>query len=326
MKNCSDRKYCNFIDTPTVTCGPEKISIEGRSEDLFEGVIFVKNWRRINGCSVNYTLGDNSTNPKFSIALNKIAQCGLELRRNADSKDLEIFAIFVFSFHPNFVTAGDRSFAVQCIFLQQQITVATKFNFISYVKYKLFKFPYFHRRSIIRTMNFSDISTKGIIGATAEMPSTQLTIVEGRIPDQTLQPAHTVMVGQQLMYIWHMPTSSEIYGFRVKECFAEAKDGRKTIIIEDSCSIDPLIVSHVKYSESLDKAFADGLAFKFPDADDLWITCMLQICLRKFEHLTIHSNNLLFCTIQPVKFFYIFFTLMASNDNLFFKISFCFIF
>uniref|UniRef100_A0A914S063 Cuticlin N-terminal domain-containing protein n=1 Tax=Parascaris equorum TaxID=6256 RepID=A0A914S063_PAREQ len=48
-----------------------------------------------------------------------------------ESKELEIFTVFVFSFHPNFVTAGDRSFAVHCIFLQQQVTVATKFNFIS---------------------------------------------------------------------------------------------------------------------------------------------------------------------------------------------------
>ncbi|VDM41741.1 unnamed protein product, partial [Toxocara canis] len=212
--------------TPSVACGPEKISIEGQTEEPFEGVIFIKNFRRTDGCATNFNLDQNSTMPSYSIALDRIAQCGLELRRNPETKELEIFTVFVFSFHPNFVTAGDRSFAVHCIFLQQQVTVATKFNFIS------------------------DITTKGIIGATAQMPTIDLTIVPGRVPDPALEPAHTVVVGEPLMYVWHLKANTDIYGIRVKDCFAEAKDGRKMKIIDNGCSVDSLVVSHVQYSEN----------------------------------------------------------------------------
>uniref|UniRef100_A0A915BFL1 ZP domain-containing protein n=1 Tax=Parascaris univalens TaxID=6257 RepID=A0A915BFL1_PARUN len=261
-------------DTPSVACGPEKISIEGRTEEPFEGVVFIKNFRRTDGCAAKYELDQNSTTPRYSIALDRIAQCGLELRRSPESKELEIFTVFVFSFHPNFVTAGDRSFAVHCIFLQQQVTVATKFNFIS------------------------DITTRGIIGGTAAIPIIDLTIVPGRVPDPTLEPAHTVIVGEPLMYIWHLKSETEIYGLRVKDCFAEAKDGRKMKIINDGCSVDPLIVSNVQYSENSHKAFADGMAFKFPDAEDVWVICAVTTCIRRFEHLLAHNEENL-CDSQP---------------------------
>jgi len=47
------------------------------------------------------------------------------------TKELEIFTIFVFSFHPNFVTIGDRAFAIHCVFKQQAISVAANIDFIS---------------------------------------------------------------------------------------------------------------------------------------------------------------------------------------------------
>uniref|UniRef100_A0A9J2Q1L1 ZP domain-containing protein n=1 Tax=Ascaris lumbricoides TaxID=6252 RepID=A0A9J2Q1L1_ASCLU len=285
-----DYRKCRSSDTPSVACGPEKISIEGRTEEPFEGVIFIKNFRRTDGCAAKYELDQNATKPRYSIALDRIAQCGLELRRNPESKELEIFTVFVFSFHPNFVTAGDRSFAVHCIFLQQQVTVATKFNFIS------------------------DITTRGIIGGTAAIPTIDLTIVPGRVPDPALEPAHTVIVGEPLMYIWHLKAETEIYGLRVKDCFAEAKDGRKMKIINNGCSMDPLIVSHVQYSENSHKAspsslligalcklgaFADGMAFKFPDAEDVWVICAVTTCIRRFEHLLANDEENL-CDNQPV--------------------------
>lgn len=51
---------------------------------------------------------------------------------------------------------------------------------------------------------YRDITTRGIIGATAGMPVMGLTIVEGRVPDPDLEPAKLVSVGDPLMYIWHL--------------------------------------------------------------------------------------------------------------------------
>ncbi|MFH4982588.1 hypothetical protein AB6A40_009297 [Gnathostoma spinigerum] len=173
-----------LLDTPRVTCGPERIEIRANTEDIYEGAVFVKNWRRTEGCSAIYTYENNSTEPEYSIALKDIARCGLEMRRNPDNQELEIFTVIIFSFHPNFVTASDRSFAVHCIFQQKQMKVATDLDFIS------------------------DITTRGIISSIAEMPTIGMTIIPGRVPDHKLEPAHSVHVGDQLMFIWYIQSNS----------------------------------------------------------------------------------------------------------------------
>ncbi|VDN01420.1 unnamed protein product [Thelazia callipaeda] len=269
------KTFIRYItEVPEVTCGPQQITVRGKTDEPFEGVVFVKNWRRTELCSASYYLSQNTTEPSFSIPLNRIEQCGLVLRRNSDSKELEIFVVIVFSFHPNFVTGGDRSFAVHCIFQQQTFKVATKFNFIA------------------------DISTRGIIGATAQLPYVSLQIVEGRVPDPKLKSATIVSVGDPLMFIWHLNSSTGIYGVVVKECYVESEDGRKIKIIDHGCSMDPLIVSHVQYSENNIKAFADGSAFKFPDAEEVWVSCAVAACLQKFDQFTDTDSDHI-CDKQP---------------------------
>lgn len=75
---------------PQAICGPENITIEGTTDELFEGVVFIKNWRRTNGCAAIYSLSENTTTPSLSIPLNRIAQCGLVLRRNVSIVSLEV--------------------------------------------------------------------------------------------------------------------------------------------------------------------------------------------------------------------------------------------
>ncbi|KIH69350.1 hypothetical protein ANCDUO_00318 [Ancylostoma duodenale] len=117
--------------SPEVECGPDAIRIRGESEDIFEGQIFIKNQRRSEDCFVVYSVDDNTTLPEFTLSLTRIASCGIDMRRNP-LRGLELFSVFVFAFHPSFVTAGDRAFAVHCLFQQQQITVSTRFDFIRY--------------------------------------------------------------------------------------------------------------------------------------------------------------------------------------------------
>ncbi|VDN83669.1 unnamed protein product [Brugia pahangi] len=74
---------------PEAVCGPENITIEGTTEESFEGVVFIKNWRRSNGCAAIYTLNENTTTPSLSIPINRIGQCGLVLRRNVSTVSLK---------------------------------------------------------------------------------------------------------------------------------------------------------------------------------------------------------------------------------------------
>lgn len=93
----------------------------------------------------------------------------------------------------------------------------------------------------------------------------------------------------------------EIYGVRVLDCVAETMDGRKMKIIEDGCSTDDIIVTHVQYAENNQKAFADAMAFKFPDAEDVWIKCNVQTCLQRHEHLQILATENHICPKESVR-------------------------
>jgi len=269
LTNVAAKTIDNSLEgTPTVSCGPENIEIHGTTRDDFEGVLFIKNWRRTRGCYNHYEKFGNSTkDPIYSIPLKDMAKCGLELRRNPDSRELEIFAVFIFSFHPNFVTMSDRAFAVHCIFQQQMLTVATKFNFIS------------------------DLTTRAILDGTATMIKPNLKVLNGRVPDVSLDAATRVYVGDPVIFVWTLKEKSEIYGVRVLDCVAETMDGRKMKIIEDGCSTDDIIITNVQYAENNQKAFADAMAFKFPDAEDVWIKCNIQMCLQRHEHLQILATG-----------------------------------
>ncbi|KHJ81266.1 hypothetical protein OESDEN_19048, partial [Oesophagostomum dentatum] len=144
--------------------------------------IFIKSQRRSDDCFVVYSADDNSTEPEFTLSLNRIASCGIDIRRNP-TRGLELFSVFVFAFHPSFVTAGDRAFAVHCLFQQTQKTVSTRFDFIS------------------------DITPKAVIGATSSVPSVELSIVHGRVPTGA-QVATSVNVGAPLMLVWRTATDS----------------------------------------------------------------------------------------------------------------------
>uniref|UniRef100_A0AC34FQK2 ZP domain-containing protein n=1 Tax=Panagrolaimus sp. ES5 TaxID=591445 RepID=A0AC34FQK2_9BILA len=161
---------------------------------------------------------------------------------------------------------SDRAFAVHCIFQQQTITVATKFNFIS------------------------DITTRATFNGVSAMPEPSLRIVNGRVPDDHLTPAKLVKVGDAIMFVWNMTHPSEIYGIQVEDCIAKTLDGRKMKIVENGCTTDEIIISSVTYGERNQKAFADAMAFKFPDVEDIWIMCSVRTCIQKREHLLIETG------------------------------------
>ncbi|KAE9419741.1 hypothetical protein Angca_004124, partial [Angiostrongylus cantonensis] len=252
-------------DSPAVTCGPEAIRIVGRSEDVFEGQVFVKNQRRSTDCFVVYSVEQNSTTPELAVPLDRISACGIDLQRNP-SRGLELLAVIVFSFHPSFVTAGDRAFAVHCLFQQHQITVSTQFDFIS------------------------DLTPKLVTGSAASAPAVNLTVVHGRVPTEE-KPAQLVSVGQPLMLVWKLDTFSELYGIRVLDCTAESRRRQRMHIIRNGCSMDSTLISDVRYAEQQLHAYADATAFKFPDLSDVWLKCLVRLCIKRFDHLLVTGKS-----------------------------------
>lgn len=92
------------------------------------------------------------------------------------------------------------------------------------------------------------------------------------------------------MFIWHISHPSEIYGIQVIDCMAQTLDGRSMKIIENGCTTDDIIISNIQYNEENQRAFADAMAFKFPDAEDIWIKCAVRTCIQHSKHILIDKN------------------------------------
>ncbi|KAF8356612.1 cutl-25 [Pristionchus pacificus] len=253
-----------LIGTPEVVCGPDELRIKGITEDVFEGQIFIKRRRRVSGCAVVYDYSANSTTPELAIKLDRISTCGIEMKRNNEDKSLEIATIVAIAFHPQLMTSGDRSFAVHCVYTQQQMTVATNVDFIS------------------------DITPSAVVGGTAMPPSLSLSITS-----QDGSSLADVKLGAPLMLVWTLEQRpSPLFGLRVLGCNAMTSGGEGMRVIDNSCSIvDQQLVSDVRYSEDATRAFADLRAFKFPDSDEIIFQCAVRPCLIKFDHLQLDGSS-----------------------------------
>ncbi|GMT21119.1 hypothetical protein PFISCL1PPCAC_12416 [Pristionchus fissidentatus] len=252
-----------LIGTPEVICGPDELRVRATTEDVFEGQMFIKRRRRVSECAIVYAYDSNSTTPELVIKLDQISACGIEMKRNNEDKSLELAAVVSIAFHPQLMTSGDRSFAVHCVYMQQQMTVATNVDFIS------------------------DITPKAVLGGTASPPLLSLSI---STPDGS--PLSDVKLGNPLMLVWTMEQPTPLYGLRVLGCNAVSASGEGMRVIDNSCSIvDHQLVSHVSYSEDATRAFADLRAFKFPDSDEIIFQCAVRPCIIKFDHLQVEDTN-----------------------------------
>ncbi|KRX24941.1 Cuticlin-1, partial [Trichinella nelsoni] len=83
------------IGKPEIECGPEKIGMKVKTKHPFEGSLYLKNWRRKQGCFAEAVSEGNITksSASLSIPLADLAQCGMEFQRNVNQNDLVTLAI-----------------------------------------------------------------------------------------------------------------------------------------------------------------------------------------------------------------------------------------
>ncbi|CAJ0579220.1 unnamed protein product, partial [Mesorhabditis spiculigera] len=246
------------MDAPLLTCGPDELILAANSKAPFEGQVFVRGHHRKPDCAHIFSNSENTTTePSLAIPLSRISSCGLDFERNSETKSVTLRATIVFAFHPMFVTAADRIFSVVCAFQQRDFTVQAQLDSVN------------------------DFSSTIVVGATALPPSIHLSI-----------SGQALSVGDPLLFTWALEEHYQVYGMRVISCDATTSDGLKSSrLLEAGCSLDETLIGQIRYSEDDSQAFADGLAFKFADEDEVWIKCQVQLCIHQFEHLLLGATD-----------------------------------
>ncbi|VDK31745.1 unnamed protein product [Gongylonema pulchrum] len=47
------------------------------------------------------------------------------------------------------------------------------------------------------------------------------------------------------------------------------------------CSLDPILITGIRYSSDLQRAYAESMVFKFADRPGVWFFCQIQMCMKK---------------------------------------------
>uniref|UniRef100_A0AC34PXC6 ZP domain-containing protein n=1 Tax=Panagrolaimus sp. JU765 TaxID=591449 RepID=A0AC34PXC6_9BILA len=56
---------------------------------------------------------------------------------------------------------------------------------------------------------------------------------------------------------------------------------RADVIDSRGCPVDPLLVTGVRYSDDMQRAYAESQVFKFADRPGIWFFCQVQMCMKK---------------------------------------------
>ncbi|KRX98967.1 Cuticlin-1, partial [Trichinella pseudospiralis] len=264
------------IGKPEIECGPEKIGMKVKTKHPFEGSLYLKNWRRKQGCFAEAVSEGNVTksSASLSIPLADLAQCGMEFQRNQQNGDLTVRGVWVVSFHPLFITKVDRAFDVLCIFKQNEVNMKSQLTV----------------RQNFKILDMNDLVTLAIIPRTVPVPSVMMKIVSGSVPDTTLPPVTKSKVGNKITFIWYITDPSDIFGLRVRECTAENKRGLSVKIVENGCSTESVAIREISYEPDNTKAYATSQTFKFADQEDIWFQCRVLVCT-KLGKIGTHYNS-----------------------------------
>uniref|UniRef100_A0A5S6QS08 ZP domain-containing protein n=1 Tax=Trichuris muris TaxID=70415 RepID=A0A5S6QS08_TRIMR len=258
----------HIVGEPEVECGPERIGIRIYTDKPFHGTLYMQNRRNTEECrTANYSVDaarPNTFHSRLSIPLNDLATCGLELTRNRESGNLAVRGVWIFSFHPLFVTKVDRAFDVQCVFRQRDISSHFEMTVSNLV-------PLAIRRTFV-------------------LPFVEMKIVHGDVANPTLPPITKSKVGDPITFIWHAADASSVVNIYIKQCFAESKRGSSVMVIQDGCKQQSVMTSDVERTADGRILYATATTFKFPDDKDIWFRCRVLLC-SKIQHSDYSTAN-----------------------------------
>ncbi|KAK6017428.1 hypothetical protein OSTOST_17053 [Ostertagia ostertagi] len=73
-----------------------------------------------------------------------------------------------------------------------------------------------------------------------------------------------------------------MFGVLINNCYVTDGFGKKADVIDDKgCPVDPILITGIRYSSDLQRAYAESSVFKFADKPGVWFFCQIQMCMKK---------------------------------------------
>ncbi|TKR94108.1 hypothetical protein L596_008439 [Steinernema carpocapsae] len=109
-------------------------------------------------------------------------------------------------------------------------------------------------------------------------------------------PIQFARVGDKVLHQWHCDDRknskaerslryspvSEMFGIRINNCYVTDGFGQRASVVDDKgCPVDPIVITGIRYSSDLQRAYAESQVFKFADKPGVWFFCQIQMCMKK---------------------------------------------
>ncbi|KAK0428641.1 hypothetical protein QR680_010924 [Steinernema hermaphroditum] len=237
-----------IIGEPVVDCMMDRVKINFKTERPFTGRIFVKGMADKPQCVESF-----SVNSKTSMQFEMVnGQCNMRRSRKVgpEQRGVEQSITVIVSFHDVFITKVDRAYRTTCFYMEADRVVTNRFDV-----------------SMLPTTDLID---------TARMPTCTYTVRKDSIDGAVVKYAR---IGEPVFHVWKC--DSDMFGMLVHSCFVDDGNGedRKSIIDENGCSIDDIIVPDLTYNHETNVAYSEVNVFKFADKVTTYFQCAISTCM-----------------------------------------------
>ncbi|VDK79476.1 unnamed protein product [Litomosoides sigmodontis] len=246
----------DIIGNPDIECLDEHIRIFVKTRKIFNGRIYAKGKADKQACMKDNFAQEKTKKPHMFL---KFGTCGMRSLRSTDPRGMYYGITIVVSFHTVFITKVDQAFHVKCFFEEASHGLTAKFGV-----------------SMIPTTEME---------ARHPIPGCSYSIHASSINDiEAGRPAGTVIkyarIGDRVLHQWHC--DDQMYGILINNCYVTDGFGKRTEVIDSNgCSIDPILITSIRYSNDLQRAYGESTVFKFADRPGVWFFCQIQMCMKK---------------------------------------------
>ncbi|CAD5207262.1 unnamed protein product [Bursaphelenchus okinawaensis] len=246
----------DLIGEPDIECLDSQIRVWIKTRKPFAGRIYAMGKVDDEECIKNDFSKHKSKKPKFDLPLGK---CGMKSLRSMDPRGMYYGITLVVSFHPLFITKVDQAFHVKCFFEEVNKGLTAELGV-----------------SMIATTELD--ARHGIPGCSYSIHRSSIEdLDDGKPPGAPIQFAK---VGDKVLHQWHCDDS--MYAILIHNCYVTDGLNQKSEVIDSrGCPVDPLLITGIRYSADLQRAYAESQVFKYADKPGLWFFCQISMCMKK---------------------------------------------
>ncbi|CAI2306073.1 unnamed protein product [Caenorhabditis sp. 36 PRJEB53466] len=245
-----------IIGEPDIECLEDEIRIWVKTRKIFAGRIYAKGRSDLENCYKDDFANEKTRKPHFDL---RFGDCGMKSLRSVDPRGMYYGITVIVSFHPLFITKVDQAYHVKCFFEEASKGLTAELGV-----------------SMIPTTELE--ARHGIPGCSYSIHSSTIEDLDAGRPAG--QPIQFARVGDRVVHQWHC--NDQMYGVLINNCYVTDGFGKKAAVIdENGCPVDPILITGIRYSTDLQRAYAESQVFKYADKPGVWFFCQVRMCMKK---------------------------------------------